>query len=88
MPPDIHLHATNQPPFTFIPSLSHDLLETKELLAEADATSALQIDPLHYKSYQRRCVARLSLGKCERQLWTYVLHWTPQLLMIRRGNQR
>jgi tetratricopeptide (TPR) repeat protein len=33
------------------------------ILAEADATSALQIDPLHYKSYQRRCVARLSLGK-------------------------
>ena len=31
--------------------------------AEADATSALQIDPLHYKSYQRRCVARLSMGK-------------------------
>ena len=31
--------------------------------AEADATSALEIDPLHSKSYQRRCVARLSLGK-------------------------
>ena len=31
--------------------------------AEADATSALEIDPLHFKSYQRRCVARLSMGK-------------------------
>ena len=31
--------------------------------AETDATSALEIDPLHFKSYQRRCVARLSLGK-------------------------
>ena len=31
--------------------------------AEEDATSALRIDPKHYKSYQRRCVARLSLGK-------------------------
>lgn len=31
--------------------------------AEEDATSALQIDPLHFKSYQRRCVARLSMGK-------------------------
>jgi len=31
--------------------------------AEADATSALQIDPLHFKSYQRRCVARLAMGK-------------------------
>ena len=31
--------------------------------AESDATSALQIDPTHFKSYQRRCVARLSLGK-------------------------
>ena len=31
--------------------------------AEADATSALQIDPLHFKSYQQRCVARLAMGK-------------------------
>ncbi|KAL7528640.1 hypothetical protein ACHAXR_002546 [Thalassiosira sp. AJA248-18] len=31
--------------------------------AEDDATSALQIDALHFKSYQRRCVARLSMGK-------------------------
>ena len=31
--------------------------------AEADATSALQIDPHHFKSYQRRCVARLAMGK-------------------------
>ncbi|KAL3762006.1 hypothetical protein ACHAW5_008230 [Stephanodiscus triporus] len=31
--------------------------------AEADATLALQIDPLHFKSYQRRCVARLAMGK-------------------------
>ena len=31
--------------------------------AEDNATSALQIDRLHSKSYQRRCVARLSLGK-------------------------
>lgn len=31
--------------------------------AESDATSALEIDNLHYKSYQRRCVARLSMGK-------------------------
>lgn len=31
--------------------------------AEADATNALAIDPYHSKSYQRRCVARLSLGK-------------------------
>ena len=31
--------------------------------AESDATLALEIDNLHYKSYQRRCVARLSMGK-------------------------
>jgi hypothetical protein len=31
--------------------------------AEADSTSALRIDPHHYKSYQRRSVARLSMGK-------------------------
>ena len=31
--------------------------------AEDDATSALDIDPLHFKSYHRRCVARLSMGK-------------------------
>ncbi len=31
--------------------------------AESDATSALEIDNLHLKSYQRRCVARLSMGK-------------------------
>ena len=31
--------------------------------AEEDATSALENDPLHFKSYQRRCVARLSMGK-------------------------
>ncbi len=31
--------------------------------AEDDANSALKIDPMHYKSYQRRCVARLSMGK-------------------------
>lgn len=31
--------------------------------AEADATEALSIDPNHCKSYQRRCVARISLGK-------------------------
>ena len=31
--------------------------------AEADATSALEIDPFHFKSLQRRCVARLSMGK-------------------------
>jgi hypothetical protein len=31
--------------------------------AEADCTLALDIDPKHSKSYQRRCVARLSLGK-------------------------
>mmetsp|Transcript_74 Transcript_74/g.192 ORF Transcript_74/g.192 Transcript_74/m.192 type:complete len:241 (-) Transcript_74:1230-1952(-) len=31
--------------------------------AEDDANSALQIEPKHYKSYQRRCVARLSMGK-------------------------
>ena len=34
-----------------------------EAPAEDDATSALQIDPHHFKSYQRRCVARLSMGK-------------------------
>ncbi|EJK73613.1 hypothetical protein THAOC_04752 [Thalassiosira oceanica] len=32
-------------------------------LAEADATSALEIDPSHSKSLQRRATARLSLGK-------------------------
>lgn len=32
-------------------------------LAEEDATAALKIDPLHFKSYQRRCKARLALGK-------------------------
>lgn len=31
--------------------------------AEDDTNSALQIDPKHYKSYQRRCVVRLSMGK-------------------------
>jgi hypothetical protein len=31
--------------------------------AESDATSAIEIDNLHLKSYQRRCVARLSMGK-------------------------
>ncbi|EJK60588.1 hypothetical protein THAOC_19025, partial [Thalassiosira oceanica] len=31
--------------------------------AEADATSALEIDPSHSKSLQRRATARLSLGK-------------------------
>jgi hypothetical protein len=31
--------------------------------AEQDATSALNIDPRHFKSHQRRAVARLSLGK-------------------------
>ena len=31
--------------------------------AEDDATSALDIDPLHFKSYHRRCMARLSMGK-------------------------
>ena len=31
--------------------------------AETDATTALNIDPDHFKSYQRRCIARLSLGK-------------------------
>ena len=33
------------------------------LNAEADTTAALEIDPTHSKSYQRRSVARLSLGK-------------------------
>eukprot|EP00804_Cyclotella_cryptica_P031169 CCRYP_011755-RA/>CCRYP_011755-RA protein AED:0.44 eAED:0.44 QI:77/1/1/1/1/1/2/229/223 len=32
------------------------------ICAETDATAALKIDR-HFKSYQRRCVARLSLGK-------------------------
>ncbi len=31
--------------------------------AESDSTSALEIDKFHYKSYQRRCLARLSMGK-------------------------
>lgn len=31
--------------------------------AESDATAALSIDSNHSKSYQRRCVARLSMGK-------------------------
>ena len=31
--------------------------------AEEDATAALEINPHHFKSYQRRCVARLSMGK-------------------------
>ena len=31
--------------------------------AEADSTSALRIDPLHYKASHRRSVARLSMGK-------------------------
>ena len=31
--------------------------------AEADATSALEIDPSHCKSLRRRATARLSLGK-------------------------
>jgi hypothetical protein len=31
--------------------------------AEADASEALSIDPNHSKSYQRRCVSRISLGK-------------------------
>jgi len=30
---------------------------------EEDSTAALEIDPHHFKSYQRRCVARLSMGK-------------------------
>ena len=33
------------------------------LNAEADTTAALEINPTHSKSYQRRSVARLSLGK-------------------------
>ena len=33
--------------------------------AEADATEALSIDPNHCKSHQRRCVARISLGKLQ-----------------------
>ena len=56
-------------------SLSHELLlaysnramsnlKTKRwTAAEADATSALEIDPSHCKSLQRRATARLSLGK-------------------------
>lgn len=31
--------------------------------AEEDSTSALEVNPHHFKSYQRRCVARLSMGK-------------------------
>ena len=31
--------------------------------AEEDATSALEVNPHHFRSYQRRCVARLSMGK-------------------------
>ena len=31
--------------------------------AEEDTTSALEVNPHHFKSYQRRCVARLSMGK-------------------------
>jgi hypothetical protein len=46
----------------FSPAMAH--LKLKHWTqAEADATSALEIDNLHYKSYQRRCVARLSMGK-------------------------
>jgi hypothetical protein len=45
-----------------IPAMAHLKLK-KWVQAEADSTSALRIDPLHYKSYQRRCVARLSMGK-------------------------
>lgn len=30
---------------------------------EEDSTSALEVNPHHFKSYQRRCVARLSMGK-------------------------
>ena len=47
---------------TFAPAMAHLKLKCW-LQAEADATSALQINPLHFKSYQRRCVARLSMGK-------------------------
>jgi hypothetical protein len=47
---------------TFAPAMAHLNLKCW-VLAEADATSSLQIDPLHFKSYQRRCVARLSVGK-------------------------
>ena len=47
---------------TFAPAMAHLKLKCW-LQAEADATSALLIDPLHFKSYQRRCVARLSMGK-------------------------
>lgn len=60
----------------FLPSLNTTDIDAPELSqamahlklkhwtqAEADATSALEIDNLHYKSYQRRCVARLSMGK-------------------------
>jgi len=30
---------------------------------EEDSTAALEVNPHHFKSYQRRCVARLSMGK-------------------------
>lgn len=36
--------------------------------AEIDATSTINIDPLHWKAYQRRSVARSSLGKIRASL--------------------
>ena len=51
-------------PFPLAPIIAMAYIKMKNWkLAEDDATSALKIDPTHYKSYQRRCVARLSMGK-------------------------
>ena len=36
--------------------------------AESDATTALQLDPLHFKSLQRRSAARMALGKVRASL--------------------
>ncbi|KAL7521221.1 hypothetical protein ACHAWX_006485 [Stephanocyclus meneghinianus] len=54
--------ALNSPVFYSNRAMAH--LKTKNWTsAETDATAALNIDPDHFKSYQRRCIARLSLGK-------------------------
>ena len=36
--------------------------------AELDSTSAINIDPTHWKSYHRRSIARSSLGKIRASL--------------------
>ncbi len=61
--------------------------------AESDATIAINLDALHFKSYQRRSVARLSLGKVKAALKDLqIAKSTLKVLRIRQdtsegGNQ-